>query len=365
MASGSRSSGSSCSGIIGGYWPSWYASKNPPSTIPASYYTHVFYAFVNPDPDASFKLKIEDKKLMRNFTSHLHSNNSNVKAFLAAGGKEAETAISAMASNKSNRRKFIESVIEVARKYSFDGVNMGWEFPIGKESMKNLVSLLTELRVAVDGEAHQTRNTKLGLSASVFFAPDLCTLKSDRHSAYPAKLIASEVDFVNVMCYDYAGHWSSSRTGSIAALHNKRSNYSTSYGIQKWIEGGVPKEKLVMGLPLYGWSWELKDGNNHGIGALAVGVGPQDDEYSPGYMLYHNVVTFNEIHEATVEYDEETVSYYSHSGTSWISYDGEISIQAKVRYAREKRLGGYYFWAIGQDCQDNRLATAAATAWRS
>ncbi|RZC86546.1 hypothetical protein C5167_029898 [Papaver somniferum] len=355
------SSSSSNNGIIGGFWPSWYASSNPPSSIPKLYYTHVFYAFVNPDPGTNYKLKIDNEGLMHEFTCHLHSNNSSAKAFLAIGGatdEEAQNeAFSAMACKQKTRGYFIESTIEVARKYGFDGVNLGWEFPYGEEGMNNLVSLLAELRLAVDKEAHQTGNTKLGIGVSVFFAPDL-SLMSSKCRVYPAEVIAAKVDFINVMCYDYAGHWDTSRTGSIAALYNNSCNYSTSYGIHKWIEGGVPREKLVMGLPLYGRTWKLKDRNNNGIGAPAVGTGPQDDKYTIGYMLYHNVMTFNEIHDATVEYDKETVSYYSHAGTNWISYDGEKSIEAKVKYAKKQRLGGYYFWAIGQDCQDNRLSTA-------
>ncbi|KAI3962265.1 hypothetical protein MKW92_015863 [Papaver armeniacum] len=354
---------SSSNGIIGGFWPSWYAEAKPPSTIPTSRYTHVFYAFVNADPRAYFTLKITPtaKRLMIEFTRHIHTNNSLVKAFLAIGGatdgKGKNEAFSGMACKQKNRGYFIQSTIEVARKYGFDGVNLDWEFPRGETGMNYLASLLTELRVAVDEEALQTGKTRLGISISVFFAPDL-SLMSSKCTLYPAAVIASTVDFVNVMCYDYAGHWDKSRTGSIAALNNKSDGrYCTSYGIQEWIKVGVPPEKLVMGLPLFGRTWELKDHNNNGIGAPAVDTGPQDGKHTIGYMLYHSVVTFNDTRNATEVYDEETVSYYSYSGTDWISYDGVKSIEAKVKYAKEQRLGGYFFWAVGQDSRDT-LSTA-------
>ncbi|XP_026432905.1 class V chitinase-like [Papaver somniferum] len=360
---------SSSNGIIGGFWPSWYASSRPPSSIPTSHYTHLFYAFVNPDPNAFFTLKItsEDKGLMSDFTNRLHSNNSSVKAFLAIGGATDEEAknqaFSAMACKPKNREYFIQSVIEVARKYGFDGVNLGWEFPYGETGMKYLASLLAELRGTVDQEARQTGKTKLGISLSVFFAPDL-SLMSSKCTLYPATAIASNVDFVNLMCYDYAGYWDIYHTGSIAGLYSNSGPYSTSYGIHKWIEAGVPPEKLVMGLPVYGRTWKLKDKNNNGIGAPAVGTGPEDSKYDKGYMLYHNVVTFNDTRNATEVYDEETVSCYSYSGTNWISYDGVKSIEAKVKYAKDHHLGGYFFWAVGQDSR-NSLFTAAWNAWRN
>ncbi|KAI3973715.1 hypothetical protein MKX01_031135 [Papaver californicum] len=355
----------SSNGIIGGFWPSWYAEERPPSSIHNKpfHYTHVFYAFLNPNPAANFRLEItlEHDKLMKEFTHHLHSGSSTVKAFLAIGGATDEgpenSAFAAMACNQNNRTSFIQSTIEEARRYGFDGVNLGWEFPYGEDGMNYLASVYKELRLAVDKEALRTGRTKLGISASVFFAPNL-RLMSSRCRVYPAEAIASNVDFVNVMCYDYAGHWNTSCTGSIAALNNiKGGKYCTSYGIKEWINAGVPPVKLVMELPLYGRTWKLKDPNDNGIGAPVVGVGPQDDEYTIGYKLYHNVVIFNDKYKAKKVYDDKTGSCYSYSGTDWISYDGVKSIQAKVKHAKEKSLGGYFFFPIGED-NPNELSTA-------
>ncbi|KAI8020455.1 Class V chitinase CHIT5 [Camellia lanceoleosa] len=61
------------------------------------------------------------------------------------------------------------------------------------------------------------------------------------------------------MCYDYHGSWDTSVTGAQALLFNKSGNVSTSYGILTWVENGVPPEKLVMGPPMYGRTWKLKD----------------------------------------------------------------------------------------------------------
>lgn len=99
-----------------------------------------------------------------------------------------------------------------------------------------------------------------------------------------------------------------------------------------------------MGLPLYGRTWELENPAVHGIGAPAVATGPDGGE-----ITFKRVVEFNEENNATVVYDEETVSTYSYVGTSWIGYDNERSIRKKVRYAKQYELAGYFFWALGQD----------------
>ncbi|KAL9400418.1 hypothetical protein Peur_009379 [Populus x canadensis] len=161
--------------------------------------------------------------------------------------------------------------------------------------------------------------------------------------SYPADSINKYVDWINPMCYDYHGTWENF-TGPIAALYDPKSNVSTSFGIGSWIQAGVSPKKLVMGLPLYGRTWKLLDPNVNGIGARAVGEGPGD-----GILDYYQVLEFNEENNAIVNFDGQTVSYYSYAGGFWVGYDDSITIDWKVQFARSRGLGGYFFWALGQD----------------
>lgn len=90
------------------------------------------------------------------------------------------------------------------------------------------------------------------------------------------------------MCFDYHGNWDTSVTGEHALLFDAATNVSTSHGIESWKMAGVPPEKLVMGLPLYGRTWKLKDPNKNGISAAAVGVGPGTN----GTMTYSGIVDY-------------------------------------------------------------------------
>ena len=335
----------SSSGIKGAYWRSWLAESLPPLEIPTSYFTHLFYAFVQLDT-FTFQLSItqSDERWMGNFTAILHAKNPLVKAFLSIGGGASNPdTFSTMVGDPDNRAAFINSTIDVARRYGFDGLDLDWEFPNSPQDMSNLGVLYSEWHAAVKREAHFSGQSKLLLSSAVYFASNF--FLSAAPQSYPAHAIKKYVDFINPMCYDYHGSWDTSVTGAHALLYDKTSNVSTSYGIMSWIQAGVPQEKLVMGLPLYGRTWELKDPNKHGIGDPAVGTGPGID----GVMAYTDIVDFNSEKNATEVYDEETVSTYSFAGTDWIGYDGPISTGNKVKFAREQGLGGYFVWALGDD----------------
>ncbi|XVF48466.1 hypothetical protein PTKIN_Ptkin03bG0192400 [Pterospermum kingtungense] len=328
-------------GIKGGYWPSWLVYSLPPSSIPTSYFTHLFYAFLTIDA-SSYNLTITqpDDQWMGNFTAALHAKEPPATAMLAIGGATGSGTFSSMVSSPDNRAAFIKSSIDTARKYGFDGLDIDWEVPSNQDDMSNLGALFKEWREAVESEALGSGKPPLLLSAAVYFASRFWL---DVPRTYPADAIVKYLDFVNPMCFDYHGSWEQPPyfTGEHALLYDKYSNVSTSSGISSWIEAGVPPKKLVMGMPLYGRTWKLKYPKHHGIRAPAVSGGDA--------MFYQDLVTFNAGHNAHVAYDKDTVSEYSYSGTDWIGYDGPKSVPKKVKYAKDHQLGGYFFWALGYD----------------
>ena len=62
-----------------------------------------------------------------------------------------------------------------------------------------------------------------------------------------------------------------------------------------------PHILVIMGLPLYGRTWQSKSPSDNRIGAPAIVFG-----------LGHNGVSV---------YDKRTVSMYSYTGTNWIGYE--------------------------------------------
>ncbi|XP_060171887.1 class V chitinase CHIT5a-like [Lycium barbarum] len=345
-------------GVKGAYYPSWGFSTFPPSSIDTSLFTHIYYAFLVPN-NTTFKFDIDDETstLLYNFTSTLRSKRPSVKTlFSVGGGGEGPARFSRMASTAASRLTFIKSSIEVARKYGFDGFDLDWEFPQNKEDMENLAILLDQWRVEVKKDSLASKRPQLLITAAVYFSVDF--FLSDEFRSYPVPSINENLDWINLMCYDYHGSWDTSATGAQAALFDPKSNISTSYGLRSWIKAGALRSKLIMGLPLYGRTWKLKDPNVNGIGASAVGLGPGDE----GTLTYREIEKFNEENNAKVVYDSATVSTYSVAGTSWIGYDDTRSVEMKLSYAQDLGLRGYFFWQVAGD-QDWKISRKAKQSW--
>nr|QIJ55478.1 acidic mammalian chitinase-like protein [Cajanus platycarpus] len=338
------------------YWPA--GDDLSPSSINTKYFTHIYYAFIQQHPQFFYLNVTEfDKKWIPKFINGLRYRYPPVKTLLSIGGGGSNsTAFSLMARDKRTRQVFINSTIHVARRYGFNGLDLDWEFPDNEGDMSNLGALFQEWHQALVVEARISKKPRLLLTAAVYYTSTI-KLISNGPRLYPAQAIKDYLDWASPMCFDYNGAWANF-TGFNAALDDPKSNVSTRYGIGSWIGSGVPAGKLVMGLPLYGRTWALKDPNVHGVGAEAVGAAIDTD----GTLDYDEILVFNKENGATIVYDDVAVSFYSYAGTTWIGYDDGPSITKKVQFAKSLGLKGYFFWAVGKD-KDWTISRQASNAW--
>lgn len=98
------------------------------------------------------------------------------------------------------------------------------------------------------------------------------------------------------MTYDFHGHWDKA-TGHVAPLNyypgDTYDYFNANFSINYWIEKGADRRKIIMGMPFYGQSFQLKDQNEHGLNAPAYGPG-QAGEFTRagGFLAFYEVFIF-------------------------------------------------------------------------
>ncbi|KAG0462643.1 hypothetical protein HPP92_021119 [Vanilla planifolia] len=369
----SQQCGASPRQVRAGYWLSSSGRYSPVSTIDVSLYTHIYYFSLSVDPlDSTISISQPDElPLLAVFSATLKKDSSSVKTLLSIATdahriEESNAAFSAMAADPIRRAAFIESTMEIAREHSFDGLDLSWQYPSSPADMANLQLLLAEWRARVGNETVETERepeSPLLLTATVYFSGHLFG-GSDDNVDYPIDAISRNLDWINVLCFGYQKN--SKVAAADAALFAKTSHSSTSYGIGSWLDSGVASCKMVMGIPLYGRSWYLKNKEKTEPGAAVVAEGPrQRSSNQSGVMAYFEVEETLRDNGSTLVYDKETVFAYLHHGDLWVSFDNPEAVEQKINFARRKDLLGYFLFPISFDDSNHTISQHAFDAWSS
>jgi len=110
----------------------YWLHDNPVEEIDPHLCTHIHYSFATLDHDTlhmRFEKTSEDQVVKR--VNSLKAANPNLKHVLALGGglDSAGDKYSRMVSNAQSRASFVQQSVEFLNKYSFDGLDMDWEYP--------------------------------------------------------------------------------------------------------------------------------------------------------------------------------------------------------------------------------------------
>lgn len=252
-----------------------------------------------------------------------------------------------MAADPILRSAFISSAIEQATAHRFDGLDLAWQFPSSPADMANLAILLAEWRASLSNAAKDP-SALLLLTATVYFSDHLFDGPTDDLD-YPVGAVSENLDWVNILSFGY--HRSSEpSTAADAPLYDRITHLSTSYGTGSWLDAGLPPCKLVMGIPLYGRSWYLKNKEKNGLGVQAVAAGPrQKQSNQTGLMAYFEIKEILKETATTLIYDNQTVSSYFHNGGLWVSFDNVEVVDEKIKFSLRNGLLGYFLWPINFD----------------
>lgn len=99
----------------------------------------------------------------------------------------------------------------------------------------------------------------------------------------------------------------------------------------------MPRRKIVMGMPLYGQSFQLSDSKKNGLNANAPGPG-QAGEFTraAGFLAYYEICDRVKNRGWNVVKDsQKRMGPYAYKGNQWVSFDDVETIQMKVCHSKK------------------------------
>lgn len=291
----------------------------------------------------------------------LKERNPNLKTIISVGGWTWSNRFSDVAATAATREVFANSAVDFIRKYQMDGVDLDWEYPVSgglagnstrPEDKQNYVLLLQKIR------------EKLNAAGAADGKTYLLTIASGASPAYVQNNnlsgIASVVDWINIMTYDFNGSWNTT-TGHNAPLYydpaaassglTEPANYNIDKAVTNYLANGVPANKLVLGMPFYGRGWGGAPSTGNGQYQVSAGISSTGTWEKGSYDFYDLEANYINKNGYTRYWNNTSkVPYlYNPSTQTYISYDDVESLGYKTSYLKSKGLAGAMFWETSGD----------------
>lgn len=230
----------------------------------------------------------------------------------------------------------------------FDGMDIDWEYPVSggvtpgvPEDTRNFTAMVAEFRKQLNAVRHGVL-----LTAALPAEPEL-------YAHFELKKISQYLDDVAIMAYDM--HWD---TEAVTNLHSAlfhdpadpsrppQNDYYGDFAVRGFIAAGVPRRKIVFGVPFYGKGWSGVKDENHGLYQAVTGPAQAPSSYRDLKALPPAADRQYYSRPATCSVWDD--------GNFW-SYDCPDAMRAKMAYVRRERLGGVMFWELSHDTPEGEL----------
>lgn len=233
------------------------------------------------------------------------------------GGLFDPNLVHQVLANPSVRSTFVNNLVNLTINEKWDGIAVDIEkAPPGDRN--NYSTFLDELHKAL-----KAKDKVLNVSIPAKYIDYPSDLWS---GAYDYTAIGKDSDQVVLMTYDE--HGLGTTQGPIAS--RGWVNRVISYAV-----GKIPKEKIVMGLPVYSFDW----GSNKPT--------------VPDYLSYAQSADRAKKHGVEILFDEENkVPHYQYTANGVrheVYLENGKSLQPKMEYAKEQKLHGVAIWRVGME----------------
>jgi len=231
------------------------------------------------------------------------------------------------------RSTFIASLVAECKKFGYVGIQIDFE-DINWTDRDLFSSLVADTASALHKE-------KLQLSvATVPNAPGAPGKSGYSHwlfanwrGGYDLQALAKSADLICLMTYDQNTRWTPPGPVGGYSWTVDNLNYALEF---------VPKEKLSLGISLYGYHWFAGDpGKDERPNPTAEYVGQQEiDQF---IATYHPNVEWDAIDRSPWFY------FYRDDTREWVFFTDKRAFQERVNLARDRGLQGFCSWVLGME----------------
>ena len=221
-------------------------------------------------------------------------------------------------------QRTVPDLVELAVDLGVDGINVDVE-QLDIDDRAAYGAFLAALRTALREELPDAQVS-------------VATEAGERGIGNAAVAAGAGVDRLFLMGYDY--HWGGSPPGASSPVDRFDGVPTLRWSIGRYVEAGVPRDRMLLGLPLYGMTWRTS-GPDRDFPVLGTGI---------AWLPHQNVDKLSDDTFAPTRDPVEIAEWFAEpDGDEWLLtyYDSPATLRSKLALARDQGLAGGGFWALG------------------
>ena len=316
-----------------GFMPYWLLDKADQDY--SRYLTEMTYFGLTVNPDGTIQKYVKPGEAEPGWyalTSGKFTAPQNLKASLAIFNSDPEVINQLIAEPEAHAAALAEEVRPLMDEYGFTVLNLDLESVLdaSDSARQNFTAFVSALK--------KNLNKQLTIDAS---PTDLVKAR-----LIDLTMVGPLVDSVILMTYDY--HYSGSLVaGPVAPSFGAGidSEFDVETGIQKAL-AVLPADKIILGVPLYGYEWETLTSNRRAAvlpGSGIIASNRRIEEFLSGCSSCSAQLEAAAQESYIVYLDQETNTYHQ------LFYPDEKFMESKIALTEKYNLAGVAFWALGYE----------------
>ena len=232
--------------------------------------------------------------------------------------------ISGFLNDPVQKKNAIKNIVDLVNGKKYDGIDIDYEGILSAD-MDAFTAFIKDLRAELNKTKKKLTIAIMSKTANSF------KIYGNRGQDWPK--LALYVDEFRIMAYDYG--WRGSIPRSIAPAYWVED-------VIKYAVANVPKEKIYLGVPFYGYGWSSDFFSSYTYSTISFilekyGVDFQYDPVQKTNRLFY--VSDQDIRDPKIAHE--------------VWFENHVSLEPKLEFVTKYGIGGISIWRLGKEDNEN------------